>query len=151
MAQRETAGATVDFGYETDFYTWTQTQAQLLRAGSEFDRDNVAEELEALGRSDRREVFNRLRLILLHLIKWECQPYDRSRSWSGTIRVQRLDLERVFKDSPSLRNYARSVVEEAFAEALDRATEEIGYLTPVKQSFKKTYTFEQAMDEKLEL
>ena len=148
MAQSKIAGAK-DFGYETDFYFWTQTQARLLRAGNEFDRANVARELESSGRGERREVFNRLRVILLHLIKWECRPYDRSRSWAGTIRVQRLELERVFKDSPSLRNYARGIVEEAFWDALDRATEEMGYLTPLKQSFERRYAFEQAMSEEI--
>ena len=144
---------TVSTSYETDFHAWTQLQAQALRSGatSELDRSNLAEEIESLGGRELREVYSRLIVLLTHLIKWECQPYDRSRSWVGTIKTQRRDLERIFKDSPSLRFYAGSIVAEAFDDALDQATDEMDYVTPLKQTFKTTYTFEQAMTSKLTL
>ena len=61
---------TVD--YEKDFYAWTVEQARLLRSGelSEIDVENIAEEIESMGRSERREIGNRLTVLLSHLLKW---------------------------------------------------------------------------------
>jgi hypothetical protein len=75
-------------GYENDFYAWTVEQARLLRSGelSAIDAANVAEEIESMGRSDRREIKSRLIALLSHLLKWRMQPEIRSTSWSGTIR-----------------------------------------------------------------
>ena len=82
-------------GYEQDFYAWTQQQATLLRSGkfSEIDVENVAEELESMGRSDKREIDSRLEVLLVHLLKWQLQEGFRSGSWSGSIREQRSRIE----------------------------------------------------------
>ena len=81
--------------YEDDFYAWTVEQARLLRSGefSELDIENIAEELESMGRSDKREIESRLSVLLAHLLKWQLQVGLRSRSWSGTIREQREHIE----------------------------------------------------------
>ena len=94
--------------YEDDYYAWTIEQAQLLRAGalSAIDAANIAEEIESMGRSDRRELQSRLVVLTMHLLKWRFQPSARSSSWSGTIREQRLQIELIFEDSPSLRPLA---------------------------------------------
>ena len=91
--------------YEEDFYAWTQEQATLLRSGqfSQIDIENVAEELESMGRSDKRELDSRLEILLTHLLKWQVQVGFRSRSWSGTIREQRSRIEDLLSESPSLR------------------------------------------------
>jgi hypothetical protein len=70
--------------YETDFYTWTQQQASLLKSGhfSEIDVDNIIEEIETMGRSEKRSLESRLIELLQHLLKWEYQPQRRGRSWS---------------------------------------------------------------------
>lgn len=100
--------------YDDDFVVWSERQAELLRrraAGeliNEADIDwlNVAEEIESVGRSEKRGVRSRLAVLLCHLLKWTYQPGHRSSSWSGTIRAQRRDLEAVLEDSPSLRRFA---------------------------------------------
>ena len=68
--------------YEEDFYLWTEEQARLLRSGefSAIDAANIAEEIESMGRSDRRELKSRLIVLLTHLLKWRYQPEARSRS-----------------------------------------------------------------------
>jgi hypothetical protein len=65
--------------YERDFYAWTQEQAALLRSGQleRLDRVHLAEEIEALGRQERRELVNRLGILLGHLLKWQFQPHLR--------------------------------------------------------------------------
>ena len=72
--------------YEQDFYAWTVEQGRLLRTGelSAIDAVNLAEEIESMGRRDRRELENRLTVLLTHLLKWQMQPDQRSRSWSAT-------------------------------------------------------------------
>ncbi len=86
--------------YEKDFYAWTVEQARLLRAGelSALDVANIAEEIESLGRSDRRELGSRLTVLLLHLLKWRSQPDTRSKSWLATIREQRRQIEKLLRE-----------------------------------------------------
>jgi len=116
--------------YTTDFYAWTQRQAQLLRheAFEEIDWQNLAEEIESLGRSEKRELSNRLRVLILHLLKWQWQPEYRSRSWRSSIHVQRRDLGRLLKDNPSLRPTIGDVVKDVYSEAAEEAVEEMGLL-----------------------
>ncbi|MBS9395657.1 MAG: DUF29 domain-containing protein [Dolichospermum sp. LBC05a] len=98
--------------YNSDFYGWTKTQAQLLREEKweTLDKLNLIEEIETLGRQERRELTNRLALLLGHLLKWQHQPENRSNSWLATIREQRTQIKRILADSPSLKSY----LEEAF-------------------------------------
>jgi hypothetical protein len=81
--------------YEQDFYRWTQEQANLLRQGrlSAIDVDHLIEELDTMGARERRELANRLRVLLAHLLTWRYQPGRRSRSWRATIDEQRLSLD----------------------------------------------------------
>jgi Domain of unknown function DUF29 len=111
--------------YETDFMQWAEQQTELLRrraAGQLLNDEgldwlNLAEEIESVGASQKREVRSRLALIFQHLLKWHYQPDLRSRNWINTLRVQRRDLQAVFDDSPSLRPFAASerVMSAAFA------------------------------------
>ena len=80
--------------YEHDFYDWANTQAALLRSGKleAADIENIAEEIESMGKGERRELENRLVVLLLHLLKWQFQPERRGKSWRATIRIQRRDL-----------------------------------------------------------
>src|SRR5712692_9395842 len=104
-----------DIAYDDDFFAWTEEQARLLRAGelAEIDALNLAEEIESVGRSDRREIRSRLIVLLAHLLKWRFQPDEESASWRATIREQRDQIELILEDSPSLR----PVVTERLAKA----------------------------------
>src|SRR6266478_4891956 len=77
--------------YDEDFFAWTEEQARLLRAGEflQLDTANIAEEIDDMGRSIRRELRSRLSVLTMHLLKWRYQPGFRSPSWSGTISEQR--------------------------------------------------------------
>jgi hypothetical protein len=102
--------------YEQDFYGWTQEQARLLREGwfSELDVANVIEEIESLGRGERRGLVSHLRALLTHLLKWTYQPSRRGRSWRLSIEVQRLEARRHLAENPSLKPQLEGVLEDAF-------------------------------------
>jgi Domain of unknown function DUF29 len=114
--------------YDEDFYAWTQEQAALLRAKKwrELDYGNLAEELEALGKRDRRELEHRLEVLVMHLLKWHYQPErrDRSRGWRSTIREQRRRLTRLLRDSPSLRSEVPALLDDGYPHACGKALDE---------------------------
>ena len=99
--------------YRQDFYAWAMEQAALLRAGrlDAADIENIAEEIESMGRGEKRELVNRLTVLLMHLLKWNFQPGFRSASWSSGIREQRIRLKNNLEDSPSLK----AKLDEAYA------------------------------------
>ena len=91
--------------YDRDFYRWTQEQARALEEGrwDALDIENLVDEVESLGKSEKREIRSRLLVILVHLLKWRYQPEQRSSGWRGTITEQRRRLREVLEDSPSLK------------------------------------------------
>lgn len=114
--------------YEKDFYAWSLHNAKLLRAGklSEVDIKNLAEEIESMGKSEKRELMNRLAVLLAHLLKWKYQPARRSNSWKYTIKEQRLRLLRLIEDSPSLKKELEKRIEDAYEDACYIALSETG-------------------------
>jgi len=112
--------------YETDFYAWTQKQANLLRhrQWNQLDLSNLIEEIESLGRKERQELRNRLSVLIGHLLKWEYQPEQRSRSWLATIRVQRREILKLLSENPSLKPYLEEVVLDAYNNGKDLASGE---------------------------
>jgi len=106
--------------YEQDFYAWTQDQAARLRAlrPNGIDVENLAEEIETLGRSERRAVTSLMRQIVHHLLKLEMLPWGSARDhWQAEVRVFRDDLETEFRDSPSLRARRGELYPEAWSRA----------------------------------
>ena len=93
--------------YDQDYCAWALKNAELLRQGrlAEIDLEHVVEELEELMGNTRRELYRRLRILLAHLLKWQHQPTERSGVWAGTVRTQRQDIAKLFKDNPSLKRY----------------------------------------------
>lgn len=100
--------------------------AGLLRAGrfSELDVEHLAEEVEDMGKRDRRELESRLQVLLVHLLKWQVQPEHRSPSWRRPIIAQRAGIERVLRDSPSLRPRLESDLDRHYVDAMERAANE---------------------------
>ena len=92
--------------YEDDVIAWSEQQAALLRAGqwSQLDIDNIAEEIEDVGKSEKRELQSRLAALTSHLLKWKFQPTRRTHSWQNTIREQRAAIRQDIKKSPSLKS-----------------------------------------------
>ncbi len=135
--------------YEQDFNLWLERQATLLRERrfDELDVDNLVEEVESIGRSDKREVKSRLIVLLKHLLKYQHQADKRTRSWTDTIRDQRRELQLIFEDSPSLlRHHAPSVLSASYARARREASSEAGL--PL-DTFPEgcPYNLEQILDE----
>jgi hypothetical protein len=91
--------------YQNDFYSWTQQQAALLKARkfNELDFDNLIEEIESMGASEKKELDSRLIELMLHLLKWQFQPKRKGSSWEVSIAKQRDGIERVLRDNPSLK------------------------------------------------
>jgi hypothetical protein len=116
--------------YERDFYLWIEQQTALLRAGrlEEIDVANLLEELESLGRSEKRAIKSNLVVVLTHLLKYQLQPNQRSSRWRGVIAEHRRRLRDDFEFSPSLRRHAAEVFAEAYADACEQTAAETGLL-----------------------
>lgn len=114
--------------YTTDFYAWTQQQAKLLRNKeiSHIDWQNIAEEIEDMGRSEKRQLESRLEVLIMHLLKWQFQPNLRSRSWQLTIKEQRLRIEKLLTENPSLKSRLDDVKEKIYPLAVISAEKETG-------------------------
>jgi Domain of unknown function DUF29 len=114
--------------YDTDFYPWTQTQAAALRAKdlAALDLENLAEEIESLGRSDRRAIVSHLERLLLYLLKWCEQPQGRGLSWRSTIRHARREIAKLLAESPSLHDYPARQMAAAYRHAREDAADETG-------------------------
>ncbi len=114
--------------YESDFYAWTQKQGALMRAGrlDEVDWENVAEEVESLGRNEFRSLVSFYRLVLLHMLKWDRQPSKRTRGWAGSIALHRKHAEQALEENPSFRNRVEETLARAYELARLEAAKETG-------------------------
>ena len=132
--------------YEHDYYGWANEQAALLRAGnlSAADLENIAEEIESMGKGEKRELVNRLAVLLLHLLKWQFQNEKRSKSWQVTIRAQRTQIARHLAENPSLKARLRQAMLEAYSDATLEAERETE-LPETTFPAKCPYSFENAM------
>ena len=133
--------------YEQDFYAWANEQANLLRTGqvSAADIEHIAEEIESMGKTEKRELANRLAVLLLHLLKWQFQPVRRGASWEATVRVQRRDLTVLLKDNPSLKGKVAESVEQAYGNAVIQAAAETGF-PEMTFPAECPWSFDQIMD-----
>lgn len=133
--------------YEQDFHMWISHNVELLRKGSvsEIDVENIAEELDAMGKNQHRELASRLRILIAHLLKWQFEPEYRSGSWKGTIIEQRHQIEQLLEMSPSLKHQIDQKMLKAYIKAVEYATAETGISESV---FPQTcpYAFEEALD-----
>lgn len=102
--------------YEADYARWCAEQGALLREGrlDALDRENLAEEIESLGRSQEDEIESRLGVLIAHLLKWKFQPGGRSNSWKATILEQRARIARRLRKNPSLKTHPAKVLSEEY-------------------------------------
>ncbi len=133
--------------YEQDFYAWANEQAGLLRAGklSEADIEHIAEEIESMGKGEKRELVSRLNILFLHLLKWQYQPSHRGHSWRNTIRIQRRAVAAHMKDNPSLKALMPQAMEQAYGTAIIEAENETG-LSEATFPAVCEWSYEQMMD-----
>lgn len=114
--------------YEGDFSAWLLAQAELIRSGhvADIDAGNVAEELEGMARSEFRSLVRALKIILLHMLKWDHQPEQRSASWASSINEQRDQVELILEDNPSFKRRLPEALERAHRQARRAAAQETG-------------------------
>ena len=113
--------------YLADFNLWIDQTAQLLREGRwhEVDVPHLIEEVEGLGKSERRGIASQLTRLLLHLLKWQYQPQRRSDSWLDSITDACTQIELAIEDSPSLRNYPAEQLEASYQRSRRQAAKQI--------------------------
>lgn len=116
----------IELLYDADFYGWTQVQAKLLRERRWrlVDLEHLIEEIESLGRQERRELVSRLAILLGHLLKWQHQPQRQSNVWLATIREQRRKVSRLIQQNPSLGPNLPEILQEAYEDGIDLAVQE---------------------------
>lgn len=114
--------------YDEDFLAWTERTAALLRSArfAAIDVDHLAEEVEDMGKRDLREANSRLRVLLVHLLKWRHQPRKRSASWRSTIVTQRQEIADLLEQSPSLRVKLSAGLGSTYQNAVARAAAQTG-------------------------
>jgi hypothetical protein len=114
--------------YERDFYSWLMEQAGHVRAGrwDALDRENLAEEIESLGREQFNKLESALRVLLMHMLKWDHQPELRSRSWALSIKAQRVELDDVIDDNPGLKPRISEAIARGYRKARIEAARETG-------------------------
>jgi ribosomal protein L29 len=147
MGETETRAPPRNDLYAVDFYAWTQEQARLLRERrwADLDLNNLIDEVESVGSSEKREIRNRLSKLLSHLLKWRFQPGFRGSSWHRTIRDQRKQIAEILEESPSLRSYPASVLAGAYLSATLEASEETGLAIGIFPN-ECPFTIDQALD-----
>jgi hypothetical protein len=133
--------------YDRDLYAWSNEQARRLRLlkPTGVDWENVAEEIESLGRSDKVALASNLNVVLLHLIKWKYQPGKQKSGWRVSIREHRRRIERLTRGSPSLASLQAQVLDEEYAQARDDALDETG-LRARAVPLRCPFTVEQVLD-----
>jgi hypothetical protein len=135
--------------YDQDFLAWTEQTAALLRGSrfAEIDVDHLAEEVDDMGKRDLREANGRLRVLLVHLLKWRHQPRKRSRSWRSTIVTQRQEIADLLQQSPSVRRKLSAGLATTYSAAVARAVAQ----TNLKESTldrQCPFTLNQILDPK---
>ena len=134
--------------YDRDFFAWTQAQANFIKH-KEFDKldlINLQEEVESMGKRERRELANRLEVLLMHLLKWKYQYEEQSKSWIRTIREQRHQILMVIEDNPSLKLELSNYLVKSYSYARINAHNETGIFL---KSFPEQceWTLEQILNE----
>jgi hypothetical protein len=122
----ESKERSVSVTYTADFNSWIQRTAQLLRERRwhEIDLEHLIEEIEDLGKSERRGIASQLTRLVLHLLKWQYQPQRRSDSWLDSITDARTQIELAIVDSPSLKNYPAEQIEQSYQRARRQAAQQ---------------------------
>lgn len=124
-SRRETSTAPE---YERDVCAWSREQARLIRErrSDELDIENVAEEIESVGRSERSALISYLARVTQHLLTWEHRPDRRGPSRSTSIRVHRVHAARILRQNPGLKGHLDEILDDAYRLAILYAAEEIG-------------------------
>ncbi|PMR77329.1 DUF29 domain-containing protein [Billgrantia endophytica] len=132
--------------YDQDAYAWALEQAALLRAGKldQIDIEHVADEIENMGRGERRALISQMTRLLMHLLKWDHQPERRSRNWRLSIEDAQAKVARLLEDNPSLKTSRPELMAIAYEDARRAAAIETN-MEPNTFPQKCLYRFDDAM------
>jgi Domain of unknown function DUF29 len=115
--------------YDRDFFAWTREQAALLRReaarglASDLDFENLAEEIESLGKRDRRALASQLARITEHLLKLQHARAEEPRpGWENSVDAHPSKARRILADSPGLKSELRALLSESYEDGRRRAT-----------------------------
>lgn len=141
-------GSNMRATYQQDFYTWTLEQTSLLKQKrfDELDLEHIIEEIEDMGKSEKRALESYIENLLMHLLKWKYQPYYIGRrSWELTIIEQRKRLKWHIKENPGLKSKLAEAIERSYEFAKSGAEKETGI--PIS-SYPETcpWTYQQFID-----
>lgn len=138
--------------YADDLYTWAQEQVALLRAGrvDALDLDHIAEELEDLSKREFSRLYSCLRVLLMHMLKWDQQPEHRTPSWIYSIREQRRRYERLLRENPGLKSRLEEALADAYPDARDWAADET-HLLPEEFPATCPYTWDEIRERPFDL
>jgi Domain of unknown function DUF29 len=116
--------------YETDYLQWIDATVRSIQSQEygAVDWGNLIEEMEDMGRRERQSLESNFIVMLIHLLKWQFQPQQRSGSWESSILEHRRRVKKALKDSPSLKPYLESIEAECYGEAVKQAKAETGLL-----------------------
>ena len=132
--------------YETDFYSWIQQQTKLLKTGrfDELDINNLIEEMESMGSSERHSLTSHMMQLLMHLLKWQHQPERQSRSWQDSIINHRFQTGITLANNPGLNQHLPELYIKAYKQAVTLAVKQTGL---PKKFFPSDcpWTFDQVM------
>ena len=134
--------------YEQDYYQWLIHTAKLLKEKefTKLDLENLIEEIESLGKSEKRAITSNLIILILHLLKWRYQPEKRSNSWKSSIREHRRRIHRLLTDSPSLKQYLPEILADCYLAAKKQASDETG-LSLVAFPEESPFSLTECLDE----
>ena len=134
--------------YEHDAFKWFNENAKLLREKKFelIDIENIAEELESMGKSERKELKNYLIQLFLHLLKWKYQTAKRGASWESSIRIHRRHAKNQIDKNPSLKGVIVEIIDDAYEDAKDEASQETGLALETFPE-KMPFTFEEALQD----
>lgn len=134
--------------YTTDFNQWVEQTVQFLRDRQwhQIDREALIDEVESLGKSERRAIASQLIRLLLHLLKWQYQPQRRSDSWLDSITDARTQIDLAIADSPSLQSYPAEQLEKCYQRARRQAAKQTNFDSSVFPE-DCPYALESVLDE----
>ena len=137
--------------YETDYFTWTQRQAEHIRVGdfARVDFENVAEEIASLGKSQESELASRYKVLCLHLLKQMLQPKRNGRSWRATVAEQCASIAVLLRKNPGLKPKKAGLFADGYEITRKTASAETG-LPPALFPAEPPFSMAEAEDEALE-
>ena len=132
---------------DDDYAAWISHQVEALKAGrfNELDIEDLTDEVESLAKRDFKALRSAIRIIILHMLKWDYQPEERGSSWRRSINAARKRVWGELESSPSFRSRIPEAIEFAFPHAREEAWEQTGVYKLRSEPKVCPYNFDDIM------